>query len=188
MALAVALEKAVVVTGFDDIPALVAHFAVLSLLAFGGANAIIPEMHRQAVDVSQWMTNAEFASLFAIAQAAPGPNILFVTLIGYHVAGFAGALAATAALCAPCCTLVFLVIRVWDRFKDRPWRAAIQTGLTSVTVGIVAASALIIATAAGKNEAAVAITAAAAVLAYFTRINPMLALAAGGILGALGLV
>lgn len=164
------------------------HFLLLSLLSIGGAITVAPDMHRWMVAEQHLLTDPQFASAIAIAQAAPGPNILFVTLIGYHVAGFAGALAATAALCAPCCTLVFLVIRVWDRFKDRPWRAAIQTGLTSVTVGIVAASALIIATAAGKNEAAVAITAAAAVLAYFTRINPMLALAAGGILGALGLV
>jgi chromate transporter len=182
------MDEAPVVRGLDELGNLIGLFAVLSLLAFGGANAIIPEMHRKAVDISHWMTNAEFASLFAIAQATPGPNILFVTLIGYHVAGFVGAVVSTIALCTPCCTLTFLVFRVWDRFKERPWRAAIQTGLTSVTIGIVAASALIIATAAGKNLAAVAITAATAGFAYFTRLNPMLALAAGGVLGALGLV
>jgi chromate transporter len=185
---ALALEKAVVVKDLDDLIALAGLFAVLSMLAFGGANPIIPEIHRQAVDIAHWMTNEEFSSLFAIAQATPGPNILFVTLVGYHVAGFVGALVSTAALCAPCCTVTFLVTRVWDRFKKRPWRAAVQLGLTSVTVGIVASSALIIATAAGKNLPAVAITAVTAVFAYFTRLNPILALGVGGLLGGLGLV
>jgi len=68
------------------------HFLLLSVLAFGGANAIIPEIHRDAVVVSHWMSDRQFADLFAISQASPGPNILIVTLVGYHVAGVAGAL------------------------------------------------------------------------------------------------
>lgn len=186
--MALARPAAVVLKDADNLLALAGLFSVLSLLAFGGANPIIPEMHRQAVEVAHWMTNEEFASLFAIAQATPGPNILFVTLIGYHVAGLAGAFVSTAALCTPCCTLTFLATRTWDRFKDRPWREAVQLGLTSVTIGIVVSSALIIATAAGRNVPAIAITATTAAFAYFTRINPMLALAAGGALGAFGLV
>ena len=71
------------------------QFAILSLFAVGGVMAVIPEMHRQAVEVSHWMTERQFADLFAIAQAAPGPNIIIVTLIGFQVAGFAGAIVAT---------------------------------------------------------------------------------------------
>src|SRR5262249_32579435 len=67
------------------------YFALLSLFAVGGANAAIPEMHRIAVEVMQWMTDRQFADSFAIAQVSPGPNIIIVTLIGYHVAGLAGA-------------------------------------------------------------------------------------------------
>ena len=70
-------------------------FATLSLLAVGGANAVVPDMHRQVVETLGWMDNATFANLFAIAQAAPGPNVLVVSLIGWHVAGFAGLLVAT---------------------------------------------------------------------------------------------
>src|SRR5439155_16284706 len=62
-------------------------FGLMSLFAVGGANAAIPEMHRVAVDVQHWMTDQQFADVFAISQMAPGPNVLIVTLIGYSVAG-----------------------------------------------------------------------------------------------------
>jgi len=68
------------------------RFALLSLFAIGGANAAIPEMHRLAVDAQHWMTDRQFADMFAISQVSPGPNVIIVTLIGYHVAGLAGAL------------------------------------------------------------------------------------------------
>lgn len=73
----------------------------MSLLAIGGANSTIPEMHRVAVEVRHWMSDAQFADMFAIAQLSPGPNVLIVTLIGYHVAGIAGALVATFAIHPP---------------------------------------------------------------------------------------
>jgi Chromate transporter len=91
----------------DDSPltALFLNFAILSFFAIGGVNAAIPEMHRQAVDVHGWMTNQRFADLFAIAQAAPGPNAILVTLIGWDVAGVPGALAATLAMIGPASVL-----------------------------------------------------------------------------------
>ena len=75
---------------------LAGYFALLSLFAIGGANAALPEMHRLAVEVMHWMSDRQFADMFAIAQVTPGPNVIVVTLIGYHVAGLAGALVATA--------------------------------------------------------------------------------------------
>ena len=83
--------------------ALAGYFALLSLFAVGGANAAIPEMHRIAVEVMHWMSDRQFADSFAISQVSPGPNIIIVTLIGYHVAGLAGAAVATAAMCGPTC-------------------------------------------------------------------------------------
>ena len=79
----------------SPLTALFGYFAMLSLFAVGGANAAIPEMHRIAVEVMGWMTNRQFADMFAIAQLSPGPNVIIVTLIGYHVAGITGALVAT---------------------------------------------------------------------------------------------
>src|SRR6185437_6578527 len=77
------------------------RFAALSLVAIGGINAILPEIHRVVVDVESWMTSAEFADLFALAQLAPGPNAMVVALVGWKVAGLAGALVATVAACGP---------------------------------------------------------------------------------------
>ena len=140
--------------------ALFGYFALLSLFAVGGANAAIPEMHRIAVEVMHWMNDRQFADSFAIAQLSPGPNVIIVTLIGYHVAGFAGAAVATVAMCGPTCVLSFFAARTWDRFKDAPWRIAVQAGLVPVSLGLIAASAFVLARAADKNAAAGLVTAA----------------------------
>ena len=164
------------------------HLALLSLVAVGGVNTIVPELHRQIVEVRGALTDQQFADLFAIGQAAPGPNVLFVTLIGWQLAGATGALLTAAALCIPTCTITFFVTRVWDRFKDAPWRIATEAGVIPVTIGFVAASALLIARAADGSLAAFAITAATAAVAYWGGINPLWALTAAALLGVLGLV
>jgi chromate transporter len=93
----------------ETLAQLAMDFSVLSLIAVGGAITVLPEMHRSVVEVHGWMSGAQFAELFALAQAAPGPNILVVSLIGWKVAGMAGAVVATAAVCGPSCVLTFAV-------------------------------------------------------------------------------
>lgn len=171
-----------------DLSAVALHFLGLSLLAIGGANAVLPEMHRHTVEVAGWLTDREFADLFAIAQVAPGPNIIIVTLIGYHVAGVAGALAATAAMCAPTCLLTYWLGLTWEKYKDAPWRQLTQAGLVPVSVGLIAASALILAQTADRTWMAVIITAAMAAVGYFTRLNPLWMFALAAVLGYAGLV
>ncbi|HZS64052.1 MAG TPA: chromate transporter [Xanthobacteraceae bacterium] len=162
------------------------HFALLSLLAVGGANAVIPEVHRLSVDVQQWLTERQFADIFAIAQAAPGPNFLISTLIGYHVAGWAGAVMATLGMCGPSCMLAYYVSRTWERFRYARWRIVIQNGLVPVSVGLVGASGIIVARAADHTPFAFLITGITAVVTYFTRINPGWLFAAAGLLGIAG--
>jgi chromate transporter len=166
--------------------ALFGYFALLSLFAVGGANAAIPEMHRIAVEVMHWMNDRQFADMFAIAQLSPGPNVIIVTLIGYHVAGIAGAGVATVAMCGPTCVAAFFVARVWDRFKDARWRIAIQAGLVPVSLGLIGASAFVLARAADHNVYAGLVTSATVVVAFATRINPLWLFAAGGVLGLTG--
>jgi chromate transporter len=168
--------------------ALAATFGFLSFIAIGGANAIIPEMHRQAVDVHQWMTSGRFTDLFAIAQASPGPNILIVTLIGWDVAGLAGALVATLAMIVPTSVVAFKVGRVWHRFRSARWRIAIQAGVTPVTIGLIAASAYVLSRAADTNLALALLTLGTAVVLTLTRLHPLLLIGLGGVLGAVGLV
>jgi len=162
------------------------YFALLSLFAVGGANAAIPEMHRVAVEVMRWMSDRQFADMYAIAQMSPGPNVIIVALIGFHVAGFAGAGVAITAMCGPTCMLAFLVARTWDRFKEARWRVAIQVGMVPLSLGLIAASAFVLARAADHNVYAALITAVTAAVAFFTRINPLWIFVAAGALGLSG--
>lgn len=164
------------------------HFALLSLLTVGGVVSVLPEMHREAVEIRHWLSDAEFTRLFAIAQASPGPNMLVVTLIGWHVAGFLGGLAATAAMCVPTSLLTFFAVKGWDGIKDRPWRGAVQDGLTAVTIGLFAASAYLLTRSAGADAGLLAIALGMAVLSFATRLNPIWGFAAAAALGAAGLV
>ena len=164
------------------------YFATLSLFAVGGAYAAIPDMQRFIVDVMHWMTAKQFADSFAIAQMSPGPNVIIVALIGYHVAGLAGAGVATASMVGPSCVLAFVVTRVWERFRHARWRIAVQNGLVPLSLGLIAASAFVIARTTDHDIAAAAVTAVTAVVAYMTRLNPLWLFAAGGIAGFAGLV
>jgi len=172
----------------DTLLALALQFAGLSLVAFGGANAVIPEIHRQAVDVHHWMTDREFAALFAIAQAAPGPNFLVSTLVGWKAAGLAGALTATAAMCAPSCLLTYWVAKAWDRYRETEWRAAVGGGLAPVTVGFVFSSAFVLVRAADADWRLALVTAASAGVVFFTKLNPLWCLGAAALLGVTGLL
>ena len=135
--------------------ALAGYFALLSLFAVGGANAAIPEMHRISVDVMRWMTDRQFADMFAIAQVSPGPNVI-------------------------------IVARTWDRFKQAHWRIAIQSGLVPLSLGLIGASAFVLARTADNTIYAGLITAATAAVAFFTRVNPLWLVVAAGLLGLSG--
>jgi chromate transporter len=164
------------------------QFAVMAILALGGANAVVPEIHRQAVELRGWMTERQFADMFAISQSLPGPNVMIVTLVGYHVAGVVGAVATTLGMCGPTAILAAVFARFWDRFKDAPWRAIIQSGLVPISVGLVTGSAFVLANVAVTNWAAAIITIATAAITYFTRWNPLWLIGVAAIAGGAGLV
>ena len=164
------------------------QFLVLSLLSIGGANAIIPEIHLRAVDIERWMTDADFSQMFALSQAAPGPNVLIVSLIGWKVAGVAGALVAMLAMCGPSSVLTYQVARVWDRFRDAPLRIAIERGLAPVTAGLILASGYVLTRTTDHGWPAFAVTGTTLLLAMTTRLHPLWMLAAAAGLGALGVV
>jgi chromate transporter len=163
-------------------------FALMSLFAVGGANAAIPEMHRIAVEVQHWMTDKQFADIFAISQMSPGPNVLIVTLIGYSVAGIAGALVATLAMCGPTAVLAYYVSRLLMRSSHSRWPAMMQAALVPLSIGLMGASGLILALTSDRTWAGAVVTAVAAVLAFATRLNPLWMLLAGGCLGFAGLI
>jgi chromate transporter len=167
---------------------LLLHFGLLSIAAVGGGNSAIPEIHRQAVEVSGWLTEREFADIFAISVSAPGPNFLISTLIGYHVAGPLGALVATFAMCGPSSVLAYYVSGTWEKFRYARWRMAIQAGLIPVSVGLIGAAGLVVAQAADHTWVAYAVTAVTAVITFASRLNPVWLFAGAAVLGLAGLV
>jgi chromate transporter len=178
----------VAISGVSILAQLAAVYGELSLLAFGGANAVFPEMQRQVVDVHHWMTVQEFAALFALAQAAPGPNMMVVSLIGWRVGGFWGALVTTGAIAAPSSLLTLLVSHIWFRFRDAAWRKALQAGLQPVTAGLIMASAALLIQSTAVDWSAAAVTVVAAGLFIFSKLHPLLILATAAAAGAVGTV
>jgi chromate transporter len=164
------------------------YFATLSLIAIGGANVLIPDMHRQLVELNGWMSSQEFATLVALSQAAPGPNVLIVSLLGWKIAGLSGALVATGAMCLPSTLLTYGFANMWERFREARWRVAVQAGLVSVTVGLVLASGYVLARAADHNWLGYALTGVTVFVVMRTRIHPFWLLGVAGVLGLLGFV
>ena len=160
------------------------YFGVLSLISFGGMPAVMPEMQRIVVESQAWATPLEFVQLFAIAQAAPGPNVLIVSLIGWKAAGLAGAVVALVAACAPAGVLAWWIADLWERFKDSPWRAAIQRAIAPLVVGLTLSGGYVLCTPSTPDWRLWAIAAVSGTAMVMTKLNPLWMLAAGGVAGA----
>ncbi|OBU85096.1 chromate transporter [Chromobacterium subtsugae] len=161
------------------------HFSLMSLLAVGGANVLLPELQRLVV-AEGWMSAGQFAELFAIAQAAPGPNVLVVSLIGWHVAGLAGALVCMLGMCLPSSLLSFYVSRWWEANQGGELARLLARALLPLTVGLVGASACLLLQAANRDAAGWGVSLAVAWIAWRRNWNPLWLLLLGGLAGGLG--
>lgn len=159
-------------------------FTQLSLLAFGGGNAILPEMQHQVVEIHHWLTATEFSTMFALAQAAPGPNMMIVPLVGWHVAGPAGLMVTSIAKFGPSSVVAVLALKFWEKFKDHSLRARFEKALKPITVGLVLVSAWMIADAAAQNLLLIGIVIIATLLSMFKKIHPLWVMAFGVVVGA----
>lgn len=164
--------------------ALAIVFTQLSLLAFGGGNAILPEIQHQVVEVHHWLTATEFSTMFAMAQAAPGPNMMIVPLVGWHVAGPAGLLVTSFAQFGPSSVITVFALKFWNQFKDHPLRERFEKALKPITVGLVLVSAWIIADASAQNSLLIAIIAIATVMSLFKKVHPLWVMLFGATAGA----
>ena len=165
--------------------ALVEVFLPLSLVAFGGGNTVLPDIQRQVVGVHHWASAQQFTAMFALAQAAPGPNLMIVPLVGWHVAGISGLLVTSLAKFGPSSLIAATGLAFWNRYKDTVWRRRVQTGIIPVTAGLVAASATTITEASATTWSLAAITALCAVTATATKTHPLLLLGGGALVGLL---
>ena len=183
------------------------HFLSLSLLSIGGAITTAPDMHRYLVDQRHWLTDAQFTSGIALAQAAPGPNVLFIALMGWNIginaaggmgAGWAaaglgglGVLLAMLGILLPSTTLTFATAR-WGH-KNRELRAvrAFKQGMAPIVIALLAATGWILAASHGTSLdhwPLWLLTVVITLLVWRTRIHMLWLLGAGALLGALGWV
>ncbi len=164
---------------------LVVVFGPLSLFSIGGGASLLAEIEHQSVVVHHWTTHREFADLFAISRAAPGPGTMLSTLIGWRVGGWPGAVTATVALYLPSSLLVFGVSRVWGRWRGSLWHSAIERGLAPIAAGLMLAGGLAVLQAAGGVAVWAAAAVATIILLRWPKLNPLILFGVSGALFAL---
>jgi chromate transporter len=159
---------------------LIIVIAPLSLLAIGGASAIYAPLQHQVVDVHAWFSGREYLELFAIARVTPGPGSMLATIIGWRIAGLAGALVATLALYLPCSALCFVAAHTWKRYRGSRWHTAIENGLRPIAAGLMISGGVMILRVEDSGPLAWAMAlGACALLTWRPLLHPMLLMAGG---------
>ena len=177
--------------------ALFLHYSSLSILSVGGAITTAPEMHRFLVDQHHWLSEAQFNSSIAIAQAAPGPNILFVALMGWNIglnagsvgASMLGVLMTMSGLLIPSSTLAYLAARWGHRNRELRVVRAFKQGMAPLVISLLGATGWILASAhsdPAKDWPLWLLTAATAIIVWRSDIHLLWLLAAGAALGWFG--
>ena len=174
----------------DTLIALGLVFAPLSLLSFGGGNAVIADIAQQAIQVQGWTSDREFADLFALSRAAPGPGSMLAALIGWKAAGIGGAAVATIAFYVPSAALVLAVARLWARWRGSVWHTAVERGMAPVAAGLFLSGGIAVLRASPGGPAVwVAAIATTLALLRWPKLHPVPLLLGGaalfGVLGAL---
>ena len=177
--------------GPAELAGLFVHFLVLSLLSIGGAITAAPDMHRYIVVQQHWLNDAQFTASIAIAQAAPGPNVLFVAVLGWNVAGPAGAVATMIGILLPSTVLALGATRWAERRRESRGVRAFKMGLTPITLGLLLATGWLLAAPylvdAEHRIGALALIAISVAAMWRTRLSPMWLIALGAAAGAFGL-
>lgn len=172
----------------SDLLALFGHFLVLSLLAVGGAITTAPDMHRYLVVDQRWLSDAQFTASVALAQAAPGPNVLFVAVLGWNVAGALGAFVTLLGMMLPSTTLALWATRWGERRANTRFVRAFKAGFAPLTIGLLFATGWVLADPLRVSWRVLALVAITVWLCLRTRLGPLWLVAGGMLAGALGWV
>lgn len=175
------------------------QYLSLSLMSIGGAITTAPEMHRYLVDETRWLTEQQFAASIAIAQAAPGPNILFVALMGWHVGintgsiamGLFGVLVTMVGIMLPSTTLTYLTAQWGHRNRNLRGVRAFKQGMGPIVIALLIATGWVLTSThndAAKDWPLWLLTAVSAIVIWRTRLHLLWVLGAGAVLGWFGLV
>jgi chromate transporter len=159
----------------DDMPwSLLVVFVPFSLVSIGGGTSIIAGIQHQVVDVRHWVTAREFIDLFAVSRVSPGPGSMLTTLIGWHMAGWTGALLATLGLFLPSSLLCYGVVRVWNRYRGKRWHTALEEGLAPIGTGLILAGIVTVLRLGGGWLGWVLALGSALMLSWLPRLHPLL--------------
>ena len=171
----------------DTLTTLFSHFCILSFFAVGGALSMVADMHRFLVIEQQLMTSQQFTNAVALAQIAPGPNILFVTLLGLQAAGAWGAVATSVGIMLPSSLITFYAHRLRNRYANHPFTRALKLGLGPLAIGLVSTTGVVLAKAANTNWLMLSMIIVTVILVGLTKINPMWLFALGAVIGIVGI-
>ena len=171
-----------------DLSGLFFHFLILWFLAIGGPSTIFPDIHRYLVEAHGLLTNVQFAELYTLAQVAPGPNAMYVTLIGWHLAGWKGVAATTIPLLVPAITLTMLVGHLSERYPNGRFGRVIRRGLMPITIGLVFASATILMRTVNHDWRGYLITLFTVAVVLRQPWNPLWLFGVGALAGIVGFV
>jgi chromate transporter len=175
------------------------HYMLLSLLSIGGAITTTSDMHRYLVDQHHWVTDPQFNAAIALAQAAPGPNVLFVALMGWNLGlnaggllpALFGVLVTMIGILLPSTTITFIAARWGHANRDLRSVRAFKQGMAPIVVGLLFATSWVLANGNGdfsRRWAVWLVTGIVALIIWRTRIHILWLLAAGALLGWFGLV
>jgi len=157
-------------------------FIPFSLTSIGGGAAIIAGLQNETVNVHGWLTEAEFIHLFAVSRSAPGPGTMLATAIGWKVAGWAGALAASLAFFLPSSLLCYAVFRMTNTHREKEWHLIMREGLAPIGTGLIIAGVVSLFRVAEGGILALAIASLSCALFYWKpRFPVLIVLALGGI-------
>jgi len=164
------------------------RFLVLCTLAVGGPNTVMPGLFHYVVEEQGWISERVFTDLYALGQASPGPNALWVTLIGLQIASWPGALAATAAMLLPATVFSLAMVALQSRNPQGPFATAFRRGLAPVAMGLMLATVWVLLRSIGHDLVGLAITLLTAAAVLRTRISPYILLGVGALAGMAGMV
>jgi chromate transporter len=162
------------------------HFLLLSLLAVGGAITTAPEMQRYLVDQQGWLTVEQFSASVGLAQAAPGPNVLFIAVLGWNTAGALGMLAAMVGILIPSCTLAWSASRWLASHRQARAVTVFTAGLAPLTIGLLGSTSWVLAEPVRTQPLAWLLVAVSVWVMLRTRWSPMWLIGLGALVGAAG--
>ena len=172
----------------DDLAGMFWHYMLLAAVAVGGLGSVIPDIQRYVVEQNGWFTARQFGEIYALSQVIPGPNVMIVTMLGWLVSSWQGALVVTVALFIPGSTIATAVIYAGIHDPEAPMAVAVRKGLAPIVIGLSLSTAWIMFGTVAEEWRGVVVTLLTVVLVLRTNINPLWLMGAGALLGVMGLL